>query len=273
MIDAHVHVWTADRARYPRAAGERSYEPDDFPPEALFVHSRPAGVRRVVLIQMSFYRFDNRYMLDVIRAHPGTFSGVGIVDPGMTGLAERMRDLRAGGVRGYRISPGSNPRGWLDSPEMAAMWRIGAETGQAMCPLLGPDALDSVDRMCARHPETTVVIDHLARIGANGTVVDADVRKLCALARHPRVHVKLSAFYALGKKQAPYTDLASLIRRVYEDFGPRRLMWASDCPFQVAGGHTYAASIGLIQQGLPFLTAGDREWILEKSAAAVFFSD
>ena len=32
-IDAHVHVWTDDRERYPRAAGEPDYDPPRFTPE------------------------------------------------------------------------------------------------------------------------------------------------------------------------------------------------------------------------------------------------
>ena len=55
-VDAHVHLWTDDLKRYPRLPGERDYAPARFTPEDLFVHTRPAGVARVVLIQMSFYR-------------------------------------------------------------------------------------------------------------------------------------------------------------------------------------------------------------------------
>jgi hypothetical protein len=35
--------------------------------------------------------------------------------------------------------------------------------------------------MCAKFPETPVVIDHLARIRADGEIRPADVRALCAL--------------------------------------------------------------------------------------------
>jgi predicted TIM-barrel fold metal-dependent hydrolase len=267
MIDAHVHVWTDDRRRYPRATGEREYSPARFTPEDLFRHSRPAGVTRVVLIQMSFYRFDNTYMLDMMKAHPGVFSGVGIVDAKGPDPAAAMRALAPRGVRGFRITSADG----LESPAMRQMWRAAAETRQAMCPLIGPDSLPAIDRMCAAFPDTNVVIDHLARIGASGTVNDADVRALCALARHPRVHVKASAFYALGAKKAPYTDLAPLIRRVFEDFGPRRLMWASDCPFQVENGHAYQPSLDLIRTGLPFLDDDAKQWILRRTAEKVFF--
>ena len=271
MIDSHVHVWTDDTTKYPRVSSGSDYSPPRFTPEDLFVHSKPAGVNRVVLIQMSFYGYDNAYMLDCMRSHPGVFSGVAVVDSSDASPAKAMKQLGKSGVRGFRIQPGDSPRTWLDAAGMKAMWKCGAEEQLAMCPLLNPDALAPVDRMCVKYPETPVVIDHLARIGADGQIRDSDVRQLCALARHPKVSVKVSAFYALGRKQAPYRDLAPFIRRVFEDFGPHRLMWGSDCPFQVQDGHTYAASAALIQGGLPFASGEDKSWMLEKTAEGVFF--
>ena len=182
-----------------------------------------------------------------------------------------MQNLAAQGVRGFRITPGTSPNTWLDSSGMERMWTAAAKYDLAICPLISPNALASVDRMCSKHPDTRVVIDHLARIGADGQIRDADIRLLCGLARHPRLAVKVSAFYALGRKAAPYTDLAPLIRRVFEDFGPRRLMWASDAPFQVQDNHTLSASISLVRDRLPFLSKEDREWVLSKTAHNIFF--
>src|SRR4051794_14756820 len=74
-VDAHVHVWTPDTHRYPLARGfsRKEMKPPGFTPEQLFAHCRPQGVSRVVLIQMNFYEFDNRYMLDAIAQHHGVF--------------------------------------------------------------------------------------------------------------------------------------------------------------------------------------------------------
>jgi predicted TIM-barrel fold metal-dependent hydrolase len=272
-IDAHVHVWTDDIQRYPRAAGERDYQPRRFTPEDLFRHTKPAGVQRVVLIQMSFYRFDNTYMLNCIREHiGGMFAGVGIVNSAGPDVDKQMRRLSQQGVRGFRITPGNSPQNWLDTEGMQSMWKTGAAEKLAMCPLIGPDALESVDRMCRRYPETPVVIDHFARIGSDGTIRDSDIAKLCGLAAHKNVHVKVSAFYALGQKRAPYTDLVPMIQRLVECYGPQRLMWASDSPFQVENEHRYQTSIALVREHLPFLSESDREWLLGKTAGAVFFS-
>jgi predicted TIM-barrel fold metal-dependent hydrolase len=63
-----------------------------------------------------------------------------------------------------------------------------------------------------------------------------------------------------------------MIRRVYEAFGPERLMWGSDSPYQVEKGHNYHDSISLVKERLDFLSAADREWLLRKTAQRVYFA-
>ncbi len=271
FIDAHVHVWTPDVKQFPLAVGfqQQQMQPASFTPEQLFAHSKPTGVTRIVLIQMSFYGFDNAYMLDSMQRFPGVFSGVAIVDENDQ-PAQRMKALKAGSAR-VRIRPGSRPiASWLTGPGMAEMWKTSATENLAMCHLINPDSLPHVDAMCKKYPETPVVIDHFARIGVDGEIRKADLDQLCGLSQHKNVSVKISAYYALGKKQAPYLDLVPMIRRLLDAYGPERLMWASDNPYQVVDGHEYAPSIDLIKN-LTGISDGDRDWLLRGTAEKVFF--
>jgi predicted TIM-barrel fold metal-dependent hydrolase len=273
-IDAHVHVWTSDTTKYPLASGYRreQMQPPNFPPEELLSQAQPCGVSRIVLIQMSYYGYDNSYMLDTMRRFPGVFSGVAVIDE-TARPRDVMRQLAKQGVRGFRISPNGRPLDrWLDTPGMATMWRCGSEENLSMCCLIDPEAVPSVDRMCKKFPETPVVIDHIARIKADSKNRDEEVKELCNLARHKLTTVKISAFYALSKGQPLYLDLAPVIRGLLEAYGPERLMWATDCPFQVQNGHTYLDSIALIRDRLDFLSDSARQWLLRKTAERVFFS-
>jgi predicted TIM-barrel fold metal-dependent hydrolase len=274
-IDAHSHVWTPDVGHYPLAEGftVADMKPPSFTAEELLKHCRPAGVGRVNLIQMSFYRFDNRYMLDMIKLYPDRFVGTAIVDPLGTRPDDAMRALRPLGVRAFRITPGYSklpPARWLEPEGYAAMFAAAAQTGQALSCLINPEGFAEVDRMCGKFPDTTVIIDHLGRVGAGGTIAAADADALCALARHPKVLIKVGAFYALGKKTPPYLDLAPLIQKVVRVFGARRCMWESDCPFQVVNG-TYADSVALVRDRLDFLSPDDREWLLRRTAEETLF--
>jgi predicted TIM-barrel fold metal-dependent hydrolase len=274
-IDAHSHIWTPDIAHYPLAPGYTvgDMRPPSFTAEELLATCRPSGVGRVNLIQMSFYRFDNRYMLDMIKLYPDRFVGTAIVDPLGDGPDRLMADLRPKGVRAFRIAPNFSklpPSRWLEPAGYAAMFAAAPKNGQSLSCLINPDAFAEVDRMCTRFPETTVIIDHLGRIGASGTIEPADVEALCQLAKHPKVLVKVGAFYALGKKAPPYLDLAPMIRRVVQAFGAERCMWESDCPFQVVRD-SYADSVGLIRDRLDFLTPDQKDWLLWRTAEQTLF--
>lgn len=274
-VDAHVHVWTDDLTRYPIAAGysKRDVAPATFCPEKLFSHTTRSGVTRVVLIQIGFYGFDNSYMLEVMCRYRSTFSGVAVIDWHAPSPGRDMRRLAEQGVRGFRIYPKDAAiNTWLDGPGIEHMFATGAEHNLAICPLINVDALPALDRRCEQFPQTPVIIDHLCRIGANEPIRDTHIERLCAMARHSKVMVKVSAFYALGKKTAPYDDLYDLIRRVYNAFGPQRLMWASDSPYQLVD-HTYEDSIRLIRDRLDFLTESDKDQFLRKTAEDFFFSD
>jgi len=273
-IDAHSHIWTPDTAHYPLANGftVADMKPKSFTAEELLAHCRPAGVGRVNLIQMSYYKFDNRYMLDMIQLYPERFVGTAIVDPLSREPGKTMEELLPRGVRAFRIQPQYSelpPARWLEPPSYRAMFETAARTGQALSCLIDPSGFPEVDRMCRQYPETKVVIDHIGRIGVDGQIRDTDVVALCDLAVHPKVYVKLGAFYALGKKAPPYLDLAPLIRRVVQAFGTRRCMWESDCPFQV-DNHRYEDSVALIRDRLDFLSQDDRAWLLSRTSEHVF---
>ncbi|MCA9264162.1 MAG: amidohydrolase family protein [Planctomycetales bacterium] len=277
FIDSHVHVWTDDVGQYPLARDYRveDMRPARFTPQDLLTHASPCGVSRIVLIQMSYYGFDNAYMLACIQKHPDTFVGVAVIDPEQAHVADTMRQMKKQRVHGFRLhlppgTPAQYER-WLGRTGVQTMWRIGAETRQAMCLLINANALPVVDGLCQQYPETPVVIDHMARIGIDGSIQSTDVENLLRLARHRQTFVKVSAFYALGKKRSPYTDLAGLIRQLRDAYGAERLMWASDCPFQVVDGHNYRDSIDLISRRLDFLTSSDQEYLLGKTAQSVYF--
>jgi predicted TIM-barrel fold metal-dependent hydrolase len=281
FIDAHVHVWTPDTAHYPLAAAYKKDEmkPASFTPKELFEHTRPAGVDRINLIQMSYYGFDHSYMMDMIALYPDAFVGTAVIDPAGREPERLMAELARKRVRAFRIYPGleggtkpntGTGERWLAAEGYSKMFAAGARNNQALSCLINPDALPDLDRMCKQYPDTPVIIDHLCRIGVDGTIRDKDVEALCAMAVHKRVMVKVGAFYALGKKEPPYTDLAPLIRKVVKAFGARRCMWESDCPFQVEKDK-YTDSLDLIRKRLDFLSDEERDWLLRRTAEEFFF--
>jgi predicted TIM-barrel fold metal-dependent hydrolase len=87
---------------------------------------------------------------------------------------------------------------------------------------------------------------------------------LLDLARFPRVFVKISHTWNVSKEDYPYRDTHAQVKRIYDAFGPERLMWGTDWPMveQKCG---YAKALAIVRDELKFLTAEDKEWILGKT--------
>src|SRR5712691_2364883 len=79
VIDPHVHVWKHD-PQYPFAQGA-NVPARDATPETLLELMKANGVSKTVIIQVIHYRYDNRYLADVLKRYPQYFRGVCRVDP------------------------------------------------------------------------------------------------------------------------------------------------------------------------------------------------
>ncbi|MBM3800809.1 MAG: amidohydrolase [Acidimicrobiia bacterium] len=289
IVDAHVHVWSGNIRKYPLAPG---FTPKDlwlpgYTPDDILKQARGLGVARLNLVQMTWYALDHSYILDVIAKDPKRFAGTGIV-PAVTDVSgpspdDTMVALSKGGIVAFRVRGkmarpplGDGPQ-WLDHPGYQKMFKAGAKHNLTLSFLMGPEDLPELDRMCSRFPETPVIIDHLCGIGARGPFPEEEIQALCNMAKHPRLMVKIGAFYARGARKPPYLDCLPLIRRVVEAFSPDRCMWETDCPLtrpgvaQSSPPHTYAASLAIIRDHADFLSKSDKEKILVKTAEKLFF--
>jgi predicted TIM-barrel fold metal-dependent hydrolase len=160
-------------------------------------------------------------------------------------------------------------------------YEVAAKERLVICPLINPDWLPQLGMLSERSPATVVAIDHFGRIGVDGfgkvppvpgTIKAEDVANLVKLAQYPMMHVKVSAYYALGQRTPPYDDMLPFIKELLKAYGPERLMWGSDCPYQLLPGHTYKASISVIRDRLDGISEEGREWLLRKTAERVFFT-
>ena len=273
-IDAHAHVWHPDTSRYPISKNfkKEDMQPASFTAQELLAHCQPAGVQRVVLIQMSFYESDHRYMTEVMQEHPKTFSGVSLLDWHTEPLQREVKRHKRAGMRGFRMHSRGDAKDWPTDKNVHQLWKLAADHDLAICPLINPEDIPAVDALCKRFPNTKVVVDHFARIGVSGKIEKERLEQLCRLAEHPHTHVKTSAFYALGDKKPPYLDLLPMVQRVVAAFGADRLMWASDCPYQVQSPHNYQSSIDLIAKLANFLSESEKSAILRGTAERIFFS-
>ena len=266
IIDPHVHVWKHDPA-FPFAEGARVPE-RDAAPETLLGLMKANGVSKTVIIQVIHYRYDNRYLASVLKRYPGAFQGVCRVDPLDPAAPDHLSRLTAEGFRGVRLSPAGNAGGdWFHGPLMPPLWKRCHELKVPMTVLAPVARMPEVGELLERTPDLTTVIDHMADCPVDRP---AELEKLIALKRYPNVFVKISHTWSLSKQPYPWPDAQQLVKRLYDAFGPQRLMWATDWPIIENSNTTYDKALAVVRDEMKFLNADDRQWILSKTIERVW---
>ncbi|MBI3468855.1 MAG: amidohydrolase family protein [Planctomycetes bacterium] len=267
IIDAHVHVWKND-PKYPWAPETKSPPKEDATPEMLLKLMQAAGVSRTVLIQVIYYRWDNSYCADVLTAHPDKFQAVGRVDPQSPHAPDYLSYwTRERGFRGVRLSPAAGPEGdWFTGSLMPPLWQRTTELGVPMTILAPVTRMPDLAKLVDKFPDLAVVVDHMADCPIDRPDL---LQSLLALARYEKVFVKISHMWSLSKQPYPYRDTHDQVKKLYDAFGPQRLIWGTDWPL-VEQHCGYAKALTLVRDELDFLTDEDQEWVLGKTAQRVW---
>ena len=267
IVDPHVHVWVKD-PRYPYAKETTEPPARDATPEMLIELMKANGVERTVLVQYIGYRWDNSYVRDSARKYPQYFCYVGRVNPEDPAAPDHLsRQVGQEGMRGVRLSPAGDNRGdWIRGPLMPPLWKR-CESLRVPMQILAPiTRMPDIAALAENHPGLTVVIDHMADCPVDRP---AELEKLLALARLPRVYVKISHTWSISKQPYPWRDAWDQVKRLHAAFGPQRLMWGTDWPVCLSRT-TYDKTLQVVRDEMDFLDAEDKSWILSKTVEKVW---
>jgi L-fuconolactonase len=267
IVDSHTHVWVRD-PKYPWAKETTEPPNYDATPEMLIEKMRANGVECAVILQVIHYRWDNSYLADVLKRYPKIFQGVARVDPENPAARDHLSHLvEDQGFRGVRISPAANATGdWISGPLMPPLWKR-CESLKVPLVILAPATrIPEVAKLIDRFPGLTVVIDHMADSPLDQPKL---LDPLLALKRYPNVFAKITHTWTLAKQPYPYRDSFAQVKRIYDAFGPQRIMWGTDWPL-IQRYTTYEKILALYRNELDFLTEDDRTWVLARTVERIW---
>lgn len=274
VVDTHMHIWSLDMARYPIRPPEPGIraQTEDGSPEYLIGEMKRDGVDLAVLVQPRQYGWDNRLVADSVRKYPRLFVGHGLIDPhDPNNAAVLEREIRENGLAGMRLSPIYHPKEtWLNAPYNYPLWRKAQELGAVFNVFIAPPQIPQLEDMVRRFPKVKVVVDHLGRpeILSRPPWVEND--SLLRLARYLNVWVKFTELYTASKNKVyPYRDVQPFGHRVYDAFGPKRLLFGTGM-VGATRRIPLADELRLIREDVPYFTDADKPWILGRNALSIW---
>jgi L-fuconolactonase len=267
IYDPHVHIWTHN-TKYPWAKETANPPKNEATVDMLLALMKEHDVARTVLVQYIGYRWDNSYVADTIKQYPKIFWGVARVNPVDAAAPDQLSKLvTEQGFHGVRLSPSADASGdWIRGPLMPPLWKRAEELKTPMLILTAVSRMPDIAKLCEKHPDLTVVIDHMADCPVDQP---AELEKLIALKRFPNVFVKISHTWAISKQPYPYLDAQAHVKRLLAAFGASRLMWGTDWPVVLAHAD-YTKALTVVRDDMPFLSDDDKRWILSKTIQRIW---
>lgn len=287
IVDAHVHVFARLSDEYPREVSELAPAAREATAEQLLRHMDAAGVARAVLIGMGGPRLEqHRYVTRCVVRWPDRFTATGLVDLGDPDPPSRLRELvDATGIEGIRLTDlGDHDVSRAEELRCFEAVQCAAELGLNVNIFTEGQQLRGVELLAAAFPTLPISLDHLGLLPVTPCFVDRwgrprqddepipprEYARILALARYPRVYVKVSGEYAVSRLPWPYADLRPMVEQVYRAFGAARLMWCTDAPW-ILEEPGYQKLVDLLDRHLPDLAREERDRIMGGTALDLWF--
>jgi len=276
VIDSHIHLF--DPKRFPFAPNA-PYQPKAQTVEDYAAFARVSGISHAVVVHPEPYQDDHRYLGYCFEHEPspGFFKGACLYDPVAAETPKYMEGLikkNPGRIVALRIhemhKPGTPPLASgpikdrdLRAPAMRTTWRAAASLGLAIQMHFLPYYAPQIGELAAQFSGMPVILDHLARCG-QGTL--AEFEGVLQLAKLPRVYMKYSGVEYSSKQPYPYGDVKPMVRRIYDAFGPDRIIWGTLGYKQ----DEYEKQTRLLDLMFDFASGADRAKIRGANAAKLF---
>ncbi|MCK6442643.1 amidohydrolase family protein [Elstera cyanobacteriorum] len=273
-IDAHHHIWQLARGDYGWLKPDLTPLYRDFGMAEVTPFLTRFGIEKVILVQAAPTEAETHYLLSVADADPRVAGVVGWTEFSAPDAPARIAALAAHpklvGLRPMVQDIADDD--WLLRADLIPAFDATIEHGLVYDALVLPRHLSRLLTVVERHPDLTVVIDHLAKpFIADGQMEPwrADMRRLAA---HPKVHCKLSGMITEARAGWRVDDLRPYVETALDLFGPDRLIWGSDWPVaDLAGG--YAAWAQATEDLLAPLTSTEKAAIQGGTAARVYLKE
>jgi len=268
IVNGAEHAWVINDPKFP-INSKRSNCPNNKPTrnysmDHLLAQMQVYGIDKVVISHVCYYGTDNSYPIHCVKSYPNRFAAIGLLvghrlhrpdDPVNPARLERL--MKDDGLVGLRLSPiYDKEKVWLNDPVSYPLWKKAEQLRAVFNIFLAPHQIGQVADMAKRFPGVKVVVDHFAMIDITRPLSEG-IDQILAMQPLPNVYIRTS-LHNPSRQPIPYRDMWPYLRKVYDRFGPKRMIYAN-----------FYESL-IMKELIPFFTAADKEWILGKTALSVY---
>jgi L-fuconolactonase len=231
-IDSQVHAYEKNSPKRPWL-NEPNW-PASANADEMVAAMDAVGVDAAINISpFSLYGYDASYALEVYAKYPNRFALIKPVNTADPAVADVIADwAKTKGTIAVRIM--MNQKELSTDPADPGITRVMQAAARNNLPvnMLIWGRIDQAEQVCARNPDTSIIIDHLGiqqpRVPPAPKDAWAELPQVLKFAAHKNVSIKISGACTLSHEPFPFNDIWDPLARMFDAFGLDRCMWGTD---------------------------------------------
>ncbi len=288
-VDVHVHVFAKFSDTIHREVTRLAPADKEGTAEQLLRDMDAAGIDRTVLVEMNGTRIEyHAYVTHCVKKWPDRFTATGLVDVNDPDPPARLRALvEATGIEGIRLGDLGDPEAaQVEDLKSYPLFQCADELGININIYTGSVNIACLEMLAETFPQVNISLDHLGVMPSTAGSTDrwgrprfdneplppATYPRVLDMARFPNMYIKVSGEYAFSKVPWPYEDMRPMVERIYEAYGPGRMMWCSDSPW-IREEPGYQKLVDLIDKHLPAISKDEKDQIMGGTALKIWFKN
>ncbi len=267
-IDSHQHFWKYDPEEHAWITNEMFPIRRDFMPSDLAPLLKRHGIDGCVAVQVAQSETENEFLVSLAEQHSFIKGVVGWVDLRSDRIDERLEHYRRFPViKGFRHIVQSEPAGFLgDSRFVKGVSRLASYDFTYDLLIYHHQLQEALVFVNALADEVRLIVDHLAKPAIKAAEITTWATHMKALAAFDNVYCKMSGMLTEADWKAwQYDELVPYFDRIFEFFGPSRIVYGSDWPVSLLAAD-YDRQYGVVTRYLEQLSPAERRGVLGENA-------
>lgn len=265
-----------------------------LPPEILVAYMNAVGVDKAVLQHDHIYGSLNEYFSECMQRYPGRFLPLAQIrqwEIGDEQLGRLEHAVQTLGLRGlYFDVEALSVTNWVDQFDDAKFeplwdavrrldipifWYLYTSHRDALCHYL--EQVNRLDRWAQAHPDIQCVHTHgMETIAMQRSLPLAErVRvsdEVWRCLKNPNVHLEIMLQLMAPDTEYPFLWAQDLLKELYEELGPQKLVWGSDMP-AAERMVTYRQAMDYVRLHAEFMSPADKDLFFGGNIARILGGD
>jgi len=271
VIDTHVHFWDFDPVRDNWITEDMSVIRHDFSPKNLTRTFNELKISGCVAVQANQSEEENEFLLSLATQNEMIKGIVGWIDLKNPNLIQRLQYWKNFKIiKGWRhILQAENADFILDKVFIDGIKQL-KNFGYTYDLLCYHSQLDSIIKIVDQIPDQPFILDHCGKPDVKSQDLITWTKNIKILAENKNVNCKISGLLAEADwKNWKEIELFNCLDKVFENFGPKRVMYGSDWPV-VLISRPYQDWFHLVKKYTERFSEQERKLIFQDNAKAFY---